>query len=142
MDIRLANDHDLEEIILVDKEMIGSDRRKEEIKEAIGQNQCVLVFSDSELAGFLLYHTHFFECCFISLVMIKPSHQRKGYAKSLLKYMAEHSPTQKVFSSTNQSNIAMQQVFTASDFIKSGFVDNLDEGDPEIIYFTNGRNEE
>lgn len=29
----------------------------------------------------------------------------------------------------------MQEVFKATGFIQSGFVENLDEGDPEIIYF-------
>ena len=45
------------------------------------------------------------------------------------------SPTKKIFSSTNQSNKRMQEVFKANGFIQSGFVENLDDGDPEIIYF-------
>ena len=42
--------------------------------------------------------------------------------------------TSKVFSSTNQSNKRMQQLFHNLGFVKSGFIDNLDEGDPEMIY--------
>jgi len=42
--------------------------------------------------------------------------------------------TAKVFSSTNQSNRRMHQLFHNLGFVKSGFIDNLDEGDPEIIY--------
>lgn len=42
--------------------------------------------------------------------------------------------TSKVFSSTNQSNKRMQQLFHNLGFVKSGVIDNLDEGDPEIIY--------
>jgi len=29
----------------------------------------------------------------------------------------------------------MQKVFKANGFKQSGFIENLDEGDPEIIYF-------
>jgi hypothetical protein len=45
------------------------------------------------------------------------------------------SPTMKIFSSTNKSNRRMQEIFKANGFIQSGFIENLDEGDPEIIYF-------
>lgn len=141
MKIVKAEKTDLENIVLLDKEMIGTDRRKEEIGEAVAQSRCLLVFQESELAGFLIYHTSFFECCFISLIMIKPSFQRRGLASSLLKHMADISPTEKLFSSTNQSNDAMHMVFQTNGFTKSGFIDNLDEGDPEIIYFTEKRRE-
>jgi RimJ/RimL family protein N-acetyltransferase len=53
--------------------------------------------------------------------------------------MTEISPTEKLFSSTNQSNDAMHKVYEANGFTKSGLIDNLDEGDPEIIYFIEKR---
>ncbi|MGR5983053.1 hypothetical protein ACT7CN_17900 [Bacillus cereus] len=40
------------------------------------------------------------------------------------------------FSSTNESNESMQKVFNANGFIRSGIVENLDEDDPEIIFYT------
>ncbi|WP_226535732.1 GNAT family N-acetyltransferase [Fictibacillus halophilus] len=139
MKIVKAKNTNLENIVTIDKEMIGTDRRKEEIGEAVEQDRCLLVFDDSELAGFLIYHTSFFDCCFVSLIMIWPSFQRRGHASALLSHMTEISPTEKLFSSTNQSNDAMHKVFEASGFTKSGFIDNLDEGDPEIIYFIEKR---
>jgi ribosomal protein S18 acetylase RimI-like enzyme len=139
MRIVKAENTNLENIVLLDKEMIGSDRRKEEIREAVELSRCLLVFEESELAGFLIYHTSFFDCCFVSLIMIRPSFQRRGLASALLLHMAEISPTEKLFSSTNQSNDAMHKVFRTNGFTKSGFIDNLDEGDPEIIYFTEKR---
>jgi hypothetical protein len=39
-----ATNTDLENIVSLDKEMIGTDRRKEEIGEAIDQSKCLLVF--------------------------------------------------------------------------------------------------
>jgi ribosomal protein S18 acetylase RimI-like enzyme len=135
MDIRLANERDAEQIISIDKEVIGSDRRKEEIVQAIKEERCLIVLQDSESAGFLIYHQYFFDCSFISLLMIRPSQQRQGLASSLLKHMAKIAPTEKLFSSTNQSNTAMQKVFEANGFTKSGIIDNLDDGDLEIVYF-------
>jgi RimJ/RimL family protein N-acetyltransferase len=40
-----------------------------------------------------------------------------------------------LFTSTNQSNIAMQRLCESCGFERSGIVENLDEGDPELIYF-------
>ncbi|MCU5440364.1 hypothetical protein ABEW49_10895 [Bacillus anthracis] len=40
------------------------------------------------------------------------------------------------FSSTNESNESMQKVFNTNGFIRSGIVENLDEDDPEIIFYT------
>ncbi len=68
-------------------------------------------------------------------MIVKPTERRKGIATSLLAYYVERASTQKVFSSTNQSNTTMQKVFATAGFIRSGYVENLDEDDPEIIYF-------
>jgi RimJ/RimL family protein N-acetyltransferase len=58
-------------------------------------------------------------------------------ASSLLTHMSRISPTNKLFSSTNESNESMKKVFIKNNFKKSGYIDNLDEGDPEIIYYRN-----
>lgn len=57
------------------------------------------------------------------------------YGNEMMNYLLSIAPTKKLFSSTNRSNINMQKVFEMNGFIKSGIVENLDEGDPEIIYF-------
>jgi hypothetical protein len=33
------------------------------------------------------------------------------------------------------SNTIMQELFEKLGYIRSGYIENLDEGDPEIIYF-------
>lgn len=126
---------ELDEIVNLDREVIGSDRRRGYIKKAIEDDKCIIVKNKSSIVGFLLFTTDFFDCSFISLIVVKPTERRKGYATSLLQYFLSVSPTKKIFSSTNQSNNKMQEVFKATGFIQSGFVENLDEGDPEIIYF-------
>ncbi|MGD6961369.1 GNAT family N-acetyltransferase [Fictibacillus phosphorivorans] len=137
MEIQYAKKHHLQKIIELDKKMIGSDHRKEELGHAIKEERCLILYQEDEIAAFLIYHTHFFDCCFISLIMVDPAHQRKGLASSLLTHMSRISPTNKLFSSTNESNESMKKVFIKNYFTKSGFIDNLDEGDPEIIYYRN-----
>lgn len=131
-----AKEEDLEKIVQLDRGVIGNESRREGILRAIGLGNCLIVKEGDGIAGFLLYDTHFFECTFISLIIVSPAKRRLGYASSLLEYVMNISPTRKVFSSTNQSNVGMQQVFTSNGFIRSGIVENLDEGDPEIIFYT------
>ena len=125
----------LDEIVKIDIEVIGSDSRRKYIKKAIEEDRCIAIKNESTFVGFLIYDTHFFGCSFISLIIIKPTERRKGYATSLMDYFISISPTKKIFSSTNKSNKRMQEVFKANGFIQSGSVENLDEGDTEIIYF-------
>lgn len=130
-----AKIYDLDEIVKMDSEVIGDDRRRKYIQKAVEEEKCIVIKIEASIVGFLIFDTHFFDCSFISLIIVKPTGRRKGYATSLIQYFVNISPTKKVFSSTNQSNKSMQQVFNTNGFIKSGFIENLDEGDPEIIYF-------
>jgi ribosomal protein S18 acetylase RimI-like enzyme len=126
---------DLNAIVQVDRQVIGNTSRKDFIENAIKQGRCILVNENEDVAGFLIYDTQFFECTFISLIIVSPAKRRKGYASQMMNYLVRTAPTDKIFSSTNRSNESMQKVFEANGFVESGIVENLDEGDPEIIYF-------
>ncbi|MGE7093625.1 GNAT family N-acetyltransferase [Lysinibacillus sp. NPDC048646] len=126
---------DLHELITIDQQVIGSSTRLDLIEKAIVEERCIIRKTQNGIAGFLIFTTDFFECSFISLVIVKPTERRKGIATSLLAHFVELASTPKIFSSTNQSNTNMQKVFDTAGFIRSGFIENLDEGDPEIIYF-------
>ena len=43
--------------------------------------------------------------------------------------------TPKLFTSTNLSNLPMQSLLAKLEYQLSGVIHNLDEGDPEIVYF-------
>ncbi|MFJ7971093.1 GNAT family N-acetyltransferase [Psychrobacillus sp. NPDC096389] len=122
-------------MVNIDNEVIGNYSRKDYIKHAIKEEKCLVVKENNFIVGFLIFHTNFFEHAFISLLIVSPKERRKGHATSLIQYFISILPTYKIFSSTNQSNIRMQKVFSANGFIRSGIIENLDDGDPEIIYF-------
>ncbi|MGE7308076.1 GNAT family N-acetyltransferase [Priestia megaterium] len=134
-DIIKAEITDLDKIIRIDCEVVGHKNRQDYIKNAIELGHCIIAKEKDAIVAFLVYDTNFFECAFISLIIVSPTRRRKGIASQLMDYMCKTSPTIKIFSSTNRSNISMQKVFETNGFVQSGFVENLDEGDPEIIYF-------
>ncbi|UPM52780.1 GNAT family N-acetyltransferase [Gottfriedia acidiceleris] len=88
---------------------------------------------NKRIVGFMIYHKFFFGHLFIDLIIVSPKTRRIGIAQNLMKYVEAFSE-KKLFSSTNKSNIPMQKVFQSLGYIESGFIDNLDEGDPEFIY--------
>lgn len=124
----------LDEICAIDQEIMGDFSRSELIRIAIQEKRCIIKQNEHGIAGFLIFKNDFFEHSFISLVIVKPSERRRGVAASLIEAYVEIAITPKIFSSTNQSNTTMHQVFEKTGFIKSGIIENLDEGDPEIIY--------
>jgi ribosomal protein S18 acetylase RimI-like enzyme len=131
----MAQPNNIDDIVKIDEEVIGSNNRREYIMKDVEEERCIVAFDKELIVGFLIFNTHFFDCSFISLIIVRPTERRKGYATSLIQYFIKISTTKKIFSSTNKSNQRMQEVFKVNGFIESGFIENLDEGDPEIIYF-------
>ncbi|MGG0150528.1 N-acetyltransferase family protein [Bacillus mycoides] len=129
-----ASIDDLDSILHIDVDVIGDDSRRDYIKHAIDEGTCIIAKEDNSISGFLTYDTNFFGYTFLSLIIVSPTKRRQGHASSLISYMLRHSPTQKIFSSTNESNTNMQKVFKANGFMRSGMIENLDEDDPELIF--------
>ncbi|QNO15867.1 GNAT family N-acetyltransferase [Alkalicella caledoniensis] len=126
---------DLDKIVEIDKSVIGHNGRKDMLKKSIESESCLISMQENEIAGFLTYNTNFFGYSFIELVIVSPQERRKGHATALLQHFVKIASTEKIFSSTNQSNTRMQEVFERNGFTRSGIIENLDEGDPELIYF-------
>ena len=62
-------------------------------------------------------------------------YRRKGIGTKLIKTYELLILNGKVFTSTNASNKAMQKLLKLNNYLESGIIHNLDEDDPEIIYF-------
>ena len=133
--VKKATISDLSMLSKIDGMVIGSEIRKPKIEQYILNEQCVVATINNEPVGFAYYDTTFFECCFIQLVIVNPNFRRLGIAGALIRYIEEHSPTPKLFTSTNESNTIMQQVCLSLGFVRSGIIENLDDGDPEWVYF-------
>ena len=133
--VRIATLNDLEDVIYIDSEVIGNRSREVELRKSIEENRCFVGQMNDQISGFLVYHKHFFSHIFIDLVIVRPTVRRQGVAKTLMKHVENICSTDKIFSSTNKSNEKMQQVFCSLNYVNSGYIDNLDDGDPEIVFF-------
>lgn len=74
------------------------------------------------------------------MLYVDPRFRRQGIGSALIRHLINECRTPKLFTSTNQSNFPMQRLLATLEFDRSGFIENLDEGDPEWVYFKRLRN--
>ena len=86
------------------------------------------------LLGYAILNYSFFRRGFVPLVYVHPSHRRKGVAGQLFDYLEAHCRSERIFTSTNLSNAAMHALLANRGYLRSGIIQHLDEGDPEIFY--------
>jgi ribosomal protein S18 acetylase RimI-like enzyme len=132
--IELAGKSDLGELLAIDRAVIGNDHRSAMIEKYIQERSCLVCKIEGMCAGFLLSDKQFFDHWFVSLVIVHPDCRQRGVARRLFTAFEELSDEEKIFSSTNQSNSIMHRLFLSLGYEKSGVIENLDEGDREVIY--------
>ncbi|MGF6256786.1 ribosomal protein S18 acetylase RimI-like enzyme [Ensifer sp. LBL] len=79
---------------------------------------------------------HFFGHAFIEMLMVGASWRQRGLGAALIAHFRSMSSGAKLFSSTNMSNRRMQDLLVKAGFRPSGYIDNLDENDPEIVFYS------
>lgn len=135
LEIRTANISDLEEILAFDPIGEADPGRIDFIRASIQQNECLIVAKHARIVGYGIMNYSFFGCGFISLVVTDPEFRREGVATTLLNKLEDSCNKEKLFLTTNQSNRPMQALAEKLGYCRSGIIENLDEGDPELVYF-------
>ena len=132
--IERATSEDFEHICALDETARGGPARRAGIGRALAQSRCVVARADGIVRGYLTLTHDFFGHGFVELLLVHPDFRRRGLATTMMRAAELDAPTDKLFTSTNQSNTAAQRLFERIGFVRSGIIENLDEGDPEIIY--------
>ncbi|MEX1032764.1 MAG: GNAT family N-acetyltransferase [Cellvibrionaceae bacterium] len=135
MTIRDAGPGDRAAILEIDP-VAQTDRDRVKFIERVLESALCLVAEDgSGILGYGVLEYTFFENGFISMVYVSDSARRKGVGTSLMKELASRCETLKLFTSTNESNSGMQGLLEKLGYARSGTIENLDPGDPELVYF-------
>ena len=109
--------------------------REAKITKAIADNECFIIFADSKAVGFVLFDYRFFDNGWIELIVIDEKQRGKGIGGQVFDLISEQCKTDKLFTSTNSSNLRMQKALVKSGFTFAGEINGLDEGDPELFYY-------
>ena len=133
--IRPALESDVESLCSFDEIARQSEERREFIRRSVASGTCCVAVADQEVIGYGVLNYSFYCQGFIDMLYVAGDRRRHGVGTALLEQMEKRCQTPKLFISTNLSNLPMQSLLSRFGYALSGVIHNLDEGDPEIIYF-------
>ena len=134
--LRLASDADKPAMHQLDGLVRGGDvDRSALIHEAVASRRCLVAVARDVVGYVVTAPRQFFDRDFVELLVVHDDYRRRGIGRALLGAAVDRAGTSRVFSSTNESNVAMRALFTAEGWTLSGRLDGLDPGDPEVVYF-------
>jgi GNAT superfamily N-acetyltransferase len=130
-----AVETDIESLYSLDLIAHQQDERREFLRREVASGNCFVAVVDGEVIGYGVLNYTFYNNGFIDMLYVDPDHRRRGAGAALLRHMESLCRTSKLFTSTNRSNLLMQSLLAKLGYKLSGEIHNLDEGDPEIVYF-------
>ena len=133
--IRPAVENDKEAICSVDLIAQHENERWEFIRRAVTSGECFVAVEGEKVIGYAVFNYSFYDSGFIEMIYIHFDYRRSGAGAALVRYIESVCHTPKLFTSTNLSNLPMQSLLAKLGYVLSGVIHNLDEDDPEIVYF-------
>lgn len=136
VNIRIAVKNDFRLLIELDH-IAKADRegRREFIADGIERGECHIACIEDQVIGYIVLNDTFYGHGRIEMLYLKEEYRDQGIGGSLIDHVEELCEKEKLFTSTNLSNLRMQGLLEKKQFIVSGIIHNLDEDDPEIVYF-------
>ncbi|MGD1951196.1 MAG: GNAT family N-acetyltransferase [Leptolyngbyaceae cyanobacterium] len=135
MELRIATITDADEIIAFDHVAASERVHSQFIHDQIESSACYVAVTDTKVVAYAILNYKFYDNGWIDMLYVHPRFRRQVIVSALIRHLVNECRTTKLFTSTNQSNVPMQRLLATLEFERSGFIDNLDEGDPELVYF-------
>ena len=97
--------------------------------------ECFIILANNKAVGFVIFDYRFFGQGWIELIIIAEKYRGKGIGGQAFDLICKQCKANKVFTSTNSSNIQMQKALSKVGFSFAGKINGLDDGDPELFYY-------
>jgi GNAT superfamily N-acetyltransferase len=133
--IRSAVESDIETLCSLDLIAHEDAERRDFIRREVASGACFVAVDQEEIIGYGVLNYSFYRNGCIDMLYVHLNRRRRGAGTALLRHMESLCRTVKLFTSTNQSNVQMQSLLAKSGYELTGVIHNLDEGDPELVYF-------
>ena len=136
--VRQAGADDLPSLVTLDPRSVAlqpESGRREFIHRAVAEKTCWVTALNEIVAGYGVLDYTFYECGFIAMLYVHQDYRRRGVGQALVEHFERMCQAPKLFTSTNLSNLPMQALLAKRGYTLSGVIHNLDEGDPELVYF-------
>lgn len=132
--VRPTTPDDLTALLALDHLAMVSAERRAFIERAMAEQRAWVVTVAGRVCGYGVISHDFFGHSFLEMVYIAAEWRSQGLGPVLIRFLETQSRTAAFFTSTNESNGHMQRVLAKLGYERSGIIDNLDPGDPELIY--------
>lgn len=126
---------DVEALCSFDQVARREEGRREFIRRSVAAGHCHVAADGREVVGYGVLTYAFYQQGFVEMLYVHPGRRRRGAGAALLRHLESLCRTPKLFTSTNLSNLPMQSLLNRAGYALSGVIHNLDEGDPEVVYF-------
>ena len=114
----------------------GDDKRRNELEAWVAARQLVIASAESDIVGYAaIIPGHLFGRDFVAMLLVAPGHRRRGIGSALLEAITKRATSDRVFTSTNNSNAPMRALLQSCWWKYSGTLDGLDPGDPEEFFY-------
>jgi GNAT superfamily N-acetyltransferase len=131
---RLAATRDRHALGEIDPRIVSDLHRCAEIDAAIAARRCWVAERAGRVAGYGVLSRNFFGRDFVELLFVAQGARRAGVGSAILAAIEHTVHSDRLFTSTNESNAAMRALLAARGYEPSGRIENLDPGDPELVF--------
>ena len=132
--VRLAMESDIDSIYSFDAIAQHDSRRRDFVSRSVAAGDCFVAVDERVIIGYAVLEYTFYDNGFVSMLYVHLEHRRLGVGTRLMKHLESVCQTNKLFTSTNLSNIPMQSLLVRLGYKLSGVIHNLDEDDAELVY--------
>jgi ribosomal protein S18 acetylase RimI-like enzyme len=134
--LRRARADDVEAIDAVDPRASVDEERRRFIRHAVAEGSAFVAerSGSAGVVGYAVLEHTFFGHGFVSMLAVHPDHRRARVGSALMRHAEGACRSARIFTSTNRSNRPMQALLEGLGYVRSGIVEDLDPGDPELVY--------
>jgi len=132
--IRAASTRDLAALEPILWPPLLAEPKRRRFLRGLDEDEVVIIYSKDVICAYAWIYEGFFGHTFLAYLAVDERYRRNRFAGMLLEATERRAVTDRVFSSTNASNAGMQAVFDRYGWRQCGRIEELDTGDPELVY--------
>jgi ADP-ribose pyrophosphatase YjhB (NUDIX family)/GNAT superfamily N-acetyltransferase len=135
IEVRSATPQYSAQIKAIDTVVAINPSRPSMIDEWLTHDVIKVAIADGRIVGYGVFNHDFFHQSQLDMLMVAEDVRGLRIGERLLQEIERIADTPKFFVTTNQSNSPMQRLLVRNGYSECGRIEELDPGDPELVYF-------
>lgn len=132
--VRRGKPEDAASLKALDTMIPADPRRSLSIDAWLASDVVFVADVDGRPVGYAVFNHDFFRRGNVDMLMLAADWRGQRIGDRLLEAVEQACDTPKLFCTTNVSNHRMQRLLARRGYLACGFIDELDPGDPELVY--------